>query len=45
VVAAINQIAVKMATAYPEGGWDIEHAKNAMLRILLALDERLDVRG
>jgi AcrR family transcriptional regulator len=40
VVAAINQIAVQMATEYPEGGWDIERAKNAMLRILVALDDR-----
>jgi hypothetical protein len=42
VVAAINQIAVQMATEYPEGGWDIERAKKAMLRILGALDERVD---
>jgi AcrR family transcriptional regulator len=37
VVAAINQIAVSMATEYPQGGWDIERAKKAMLRVLLAL--------
>ncbi len=42
VVAAINQIAVQMATEYPEGGWDVERAKHAMLRILIALDERVD---
>jgi AcrR family transcriptional regulator len=42
VVAAINQIAVQMATEYPQGSWDVERAKNAMLRILLALDDRLD---
>ena len=40
VVAAINQIAVQMATEYPQGGWDIERAKKAMLRILRALDDR-----
>ena len=40
VVAAINQIAVQMATEYPAGGWDIDRAKRAMLRILVALDER-----
>jgi len=44
VVAAINQIAVQMATEYPQGGWDIERAKNAMLRILLALDDRLEIK-
>lgn len=42
VVAAINQIAVQMATEYPEGGWDVDRAKNAMLRVLAALDDRID---
>jgi AcrR family transcriptional regulator len=42
VVAAINQIAVQMATEYPQGGWDVERAKTAMLRILVSLDDRLD---
>jgi len=42
VVAAINRIAVQMATAYPEGEWDVERAKSAMLRILAALDDRMD---
>lgn len=40
VVAAINEIAVQMATAHPEGGWDVARAKAAMLRVLTALDER-----
>jgi AcrR family transcriptional regulator len=40
VVAAINQIAVQMATEYPAGCWDVERAKQAMLRILRALDDR-----
>src|SRR5689334_9410628 len=38
VVAAINQIAVQMATAYPEGQWDVARAKSAMLRILTSLN-------
>jgi AcrR family transcriptional regulator len=38
VVAALNHVAVQMATEYPEGGWDIERAKKAMLRILGALE-------
>jgi AcrR family transcriptional regulator len=38
VVAAINEIAVRMAAEHPEGGWDIERAKSAMLRILTVLD-------
>jgi AcrR family transcriptional regulator len=42
VVAAINEIAVQMATEHPEGGWDVARAKNAMLRVLVALDERAD---
>jgi AcrR family transcriptional regulator len=42
VVSAINQIAVQMANEYPEGGWDVERAKNAMLRVVVALDDRLD---
>jgi AcrR family transcriptional regulator len=45
VAAAINQIAVQMATEYPTGGWDVERAKNAMLRILAALDERVDPKN
>jgi AcrR family transcriptional regulator len=45
VAAAINQIAVQMATEYPEGGWDVERAKTAMLRILVALDERVDPKN
>lgn len=42
VVAAINEIAVQMATEHPEGDWDIARAKTAMLRVLVALDERAD---
>lgn len=45
VVAAINQIAVQMATEYPEGEWDVERAKSAMLRILAAFDDRIDPRS
>lgn len=41
VVAGLNQIAVQMATEYPGGAWDVERAKKAMLRILLALDDRV----
>jgi AcrR family transcriptional regulator len=37
VVAAINQIAVQMATEYQSGAWDIDRAKKAMLKILVAL--------
>jgi AcrR family transcriptional regulator len=44
VVAALNEIAVQMATAYASGAWDIERAKNAMLRVLLALDDRFPAR-
>lgn len=43
VVAAVNQIAVQMAAEYPDGNWDIERAKRAMLRLLLALDEQPEV--
>jgi AcrR family transcriptional regulator len=43
VVAAVNQIAVQMAAEYPDGDWDIERAKRAMLRLLLALDEQPEV--
>lgn len=39
VVAALNQIAVRMAAEYPDGDWDIGRAKRAMLRVMLALDE------
>lgn len=39
VVAAVNQIAVQMAEEYPDGNWDIARAKNAMLKIMLALDD------
>ena len=42
VVAAINEIAVQMATEHPQGDWDVARAKNAMLRVLVALDERAD---
>ena len=42
VVAAINEIAVQMATAHPEGDWDVARTKTAMLRVLVALDERAD---
>jgi AcrR family transcriptional regulator len=42
VVAGINQVAVQMATEYPEGGWDVPRAKRAMLRLLAVLDERND---
>jgi AcrR family transcriptional regulator len=39
VVAGINQVCVQMATQYPEGDWDIQRAKRAILRILSALDD------
>jgi hypothetical protein len=39
VVAGINVVCVQMASEYPEGDWDIERAKRAILRILSALDE------
>jgi AcrR family transcriptional regulator len=39
VVAGINQVCVQMANEYPEGDWDIERAKRAILRILTALDD------
>ena len=39
VVAGINQVCVQMATQYPEGDWDIQRAKHAILRILSALDD------
>ena len=39
VVAGINQVCVQMATQYPEGDWDIQRAKRAILRILSALEE------
>lgn len=39
VVAGINQVCVQMATEYPQGDWDIQRAKKAILRILSALDE------
>jgi hypothetical protein len=41
VVAALNQIAVRMAAEYPDGDWDIARAKRAMLRVMLALDDGL----
>ena len=37
VVAAVNAIAVQMATEHPEGPFDLQRAKQAMLRILSAL--------
>jgi AcrR family transcriptional regulator len=37
VVAAINAIAVQLATEHPEGPFDLLRAKQAMLRILAAL--------
>jgi len=40
VVAAINEIAVQMASEHPEGNWDVERAKRAMLRVLTALEAR-----
>lgn len=39
VVAGINQVCVQMATEYPQGNWDIQRAKRAILRVLSALDE------
>jgi AcrR family transcriptional regulator len=39
VVAALNQIAVRMAAEYPDGNWDVTRAKSAMLRVMLALDD------
>lgn len=39
VVAGINQVCVQMATEYPEGNWDVERAKRAILRILSVLDD------
>ena len=39
VVAGINVVCVQMASEYPEGDWDIDRAKRAILRILSALDE------
>jgi AcrR family transcriptional regulator len=39
VVAAINAIAVHMATEDPEGPFDLQRAKQAMLRILAALTQ------
>lgn len=42
VVAGINQVAVQMATEYPQGGWDVQRARRAMLRLLAVLDERND---
>jgi AcrR family transcriptional regulator len=42
VVAAINHVCVRMASAHREGTWDVERAKRAILRILFALDERSD---
>jgi AcrR family transcriptional regulator len=38
VVAAVNEIAVQMAVAHPDGDWDVDRAKRAMLRILSALE-------
>jgi AcrR family transcriptional regulator len=38
VVAGINQVCVQMAGEYPNGDWDIPRAKNAILRVLSALD-------
>jgi AcrR family transcriptional regulator len=45
VVAGINQVCVQMATQYPEGDWDIQRAKRAILRILSALDETTTPEG
>ncbi|HEY2736400.1 MAG TPA: TetR/AcrR family transcriptional regulator [Polyangiales bacterium] len=38
VVAGINQVCVQMASEFPEGNWDVERAKRAILRILAALE-------
>lgn len=38
VVAAINQIAVRLSSEYPTGDWDVERAKRVMLRMLTVLD-------
>jgi AcrR family transcriptional regulator len=38
VVAGINQVCVQMATEYPEGNWDVDRAKRAILRILSVLE-------
>lgn len=45
VVAGINEIAVQAATEHPEGGWDVPRVKTAMLRVLVALDERADPKN
>jgi len=45
VVAGINQVCVQMATQYPEGDWDIQRAKRAILRILSALEEAGEPRS
>lgn len=42
VVAAINQICIDMAAEYADGDWDVERAKRAMLRALLALGHGSD---
>jgi AcrR family transcriptional regulator len=42
VVAGINQVCVQMATEYPQGDWDVDRAKRAILRVLVALDDRSD---
>ncbi len=42
IVAGINQVCVQMATEYPQGNWDVDRAKRAILRLLFALDERSD---
>lgn len=42
IVAGINQVCVQMATEYPQGDWDVDRAKRAILRLLFALDERSD---
>lgn len=42
VVAAINQICIEMAAESADGEWDIERAKRAVLRTLIALDDRSD---
>lgn len=39
VIAALNQIAVRMAAEYPNGEWDTGRGKRAMLRIFRALVE------
>jgi AcrR family transcriptional regulator len=38
VVAGINQVCVQMATAHPDGNWDVTRSRRAILRILSALE-------